>query len=383
MKRLFTHLFFLLLLGVSAKVRSQVTLEDSFMVNGLMRNYFLYVPAINSPQESVPLILNLHGYGSNKLEQLFYGDFRAIADTANFIVAVPNGSMDLTGILSWNTFGIGTVDDVNFISQLIDRINTSYSIDQNRIYSTGMSNGGFMSYELACQLSSRIAAVASVTGSMLTSKFTQCSPIHPVPVMQIHGTIDGTVPYEGNFAFSSIDSLVSFWRTQNQCSLLAEFENVPDIVLSDNCATEHYTWNSTASNSSVEFYKVIGGDHSWPGAIVNLNTTNMDFSASKEIWRFFSRYRKNEIISSVSNSKEEELEFSVYPNPSNGNFSIADHSFETKQFKVYDVLGKLVLSGDLTNLVTDIYLQNQGIYYLVLSDKFNTSTTILLVNEQN
>jgi polyhydroxybutyrate depolymerase len=168
MKRLFTHLFFLLLLGVSAKVRSQVTLEDSFMVNGLMRNYFLYVPAINSPQESVPLILNLHGYGSNKLEQLFYGDFRAIADTANFIVAVPNGSMDLTGILSWNTFGIGTVDDVNFISQLIDRINTSYSIDQNRIYSTGMSNGGFMSYELACQLSSRIAAVASVTGSMLT-----------------------------------------------------------------------------------------------------------------------------------------------------------------------------------------------------------------------
>jgi polyhydroxybutyrate depolymerase len=201
--------------------------------------------------------------------------------------------------------------------------------------------------------------------------------------MQIHGTIDGTVPYEGNFAFSSIDSLVSFWRTQNQCSLLAEFENVPDIVLSDNCATEHYTWNSTASNSSVEFYKVIGGDHSWPGAIVNLNTTNMDFSASKEIWRFFSRYRKNEIISSVSNSKEEELEFSVYPNPSNGNFSIADHSFETKQFKVYDVLGKLVLSGDLTNLVTDIYLQNQGIYYLVLSDKFNTSTTILLVNEQN
>lgn len=373
MKRLITKIFIILLIGISTKGNSQVTLEDSFMVNGLMRNYFLYVPAINSAQEPVPLVLNLHGYGSNKLEQLFYGDFRAIADTANFMIAVPNGSIDLNSTLSWNTFGIGTVDDVDFISQLIDRINTSYSVDQNRIYSTGMSNGGFMSFELACQLSNRITAIASVTGSMLSSKFALCNPTHPIPVMQIHGTMDGTIPYEGNFAFSSIDSLVSFWRTQNQCNPSAEFEAVPNIVISDNCTAEHYTWNSNTSISSVEFYKVIGGGHSWPGAIVNINTTNMDFSASKEIWRFFSQYRKNELVSSVSDISLNGKELLLFPNPSTGEIYIKLDDKEKYNYFIINHLGQKIHEGTNSFENFKCTLKEKGIYTIVLR---NTNQTI-------
>jgi polyhydroxybutyrate depolymerase len=348
----------LVFIGVNSG-KSQVTLQDSFLVDGLQRTFMIYVPAMYSPGTPVPLVFNLHGYGSNNLEQFLYTNFQPIADTANFIMVLPNGSLDLTNTLSWNTFGISSVDDVGFISQLIDTISSRYTIDAERIYSTGMSNGGFMSYELACQLSSRITAI--------------------VPIMQIHGTMDQTVPYAGNFAFSSIDSLLGFWIAKNNCFPIAEFNAIPDINLNDNCTAEHYVWNSSSTMSSVEFYKILGGDHSWPGAIINLNTTNMDFSASKEIWRFFRQYRKSDLVSSNVPDIAMQPSLQVFPNPSSGKFNFHLNSNKNFKYSLFDQLGKEVISGKGSSQTVEISLAEKGIYFLIVVHGTTRITRKLIV----
>ena len=160
-----TYIFILFIFSLNAGF-SQTTIISGFEMDGLERTYRIYIPEIYNDGYAVPLVLNLHGYGSNGFEQELYGDFRPIADTANFIIVSPDGALDGFGATHWNTFGTSSVDDVNFLSALIDTVASQYNLDHSRIYSTGMSNGGFMSYKLACQLSGRIAAVASVTGTI-------------------------------------------------------------------------------------------------------------------------------------------------------------------------------------------------------------------------
>jgi len=144
---------------------AQQTISDSISHDGMTREYILYVPANYTGTEEVPLLFNFHGYTSNATEQMWYGDFRSIADTAGFIIIHPEGTEDGTGTTHFNVgWGGSTVDDVSFTEALIDSISAEYTINQDRIYSTGMSNGGFMSFKLACELSDRIAGIASVTG---------------------------------------------------------------------------------------------------------------------------------------------------------------------------------------------------------------------------
>ncbi|MBK7441520.1 MAG: hypothetical protein IPI65_08315 [Bacteroidetes bacterium] len=149
-----------------------------------------------------------------------YNNFNPIADTAGFLTVIPNGTLDIFGNRYWNCFiapGTG-VDDVAFLSALIDSLDAEYNIDLNRVYSTGMSNGGFMSHTLACELSNRIAAIASVAGSIDEDRMPFCDPQHNTPVMQIHGNADGTVPYDGAFGFLSVDSVVSYWVNKIECN---------------------------------------------------------------------------------------------------------------------------------------------------------------------
>ena len=214
MKKIFFAI--LLIFSLISITRGQTTINGSFVFEGATRTYRLYIPASYNPSAPAPLLFNLHGYGSNNVEQELYGDFRPISDTAGFIITHPNGTVDQSGNRFWNTFGNSSVNDLGFLSALIDTISAGYSIDSGRIYSTGMSNGGFMSYELACFLSHRITAIASVTGSMIWLKLQTCNPQHPTPVMQIHGTADLTVPYAGNFAFVHIDTLVKYWVNFNE-----------------------------------------------------------------------------------------------------------------------------------------------------------------------
>lgn len=360
MKHYFTFLSLLLTGVLFSQTGSMV--YNSFQHNGVAREYKLYVPANYDGSESFPLVFNLHGYTSNMDQQIVYGDFRSIADTANFLVVHPNGTFDTGGNRFWNAFNVPGVDDIGFLSTLIDTINNNYNVDLNRVYSTGMSNGGYMSFELACQLSNRIASVASVTGTMTTLRMNACSAQKPTPIMQIHGTFDPTVPYNGDASNESIPDVIDYWVNQTNCASTPVIMNVPDNDPNDGCTTEHYVYSGGDQGTTVEHYKVIDGAHTWPGAPVTIGTTSQDFNASIEIWRFFSQYSLDQLVGLQEELDEEK--YRIYPNPSNGNVTIYSNEVNPAKLKVLDALGRTVRESSLTQGENMFELQDEGVYFL-------------------
>ena len=271
----------------------QQTVSDSIVHNNVTRHFTTYIPAVYNSSIPVPLLFNLHGRTSNAWQQMWYGDFRGIADTANFIIVHPQGLLDNTGVTHWN-IGQSAIDDLGFIEVLYQKLITEYNIDLDKVYSAGMSNGGYMSYYLACDMSDKFAAIASVTGAM--SSYTQliCNPIHPTPVMEIHGTADFTVP------FNDIVSGLEYWRDYNNCDVLPDTIIIPDIVLTDFSTIEHIVYNNGDNGVTTELFKVINGGHSWPGTSFPAGVTNYDINASIEIWKFFSRYDINGLIGTTA-----------------------------------------------------------------------------------
>lgn len=365
-KNKFTCLTLLLFCSaIISKLQAQTSLFANIDIDGVTREYKIYIPAIYDGSVAVPLVFNFHGYGSSFTEQEQYGDFRAIADTANFILIHPQGLPDNFGTTSWNTFGNSTANDLGFISTLIDTLLQNYNIDSTAIYSTGMSNGGFMSYELACQLSNRIAAVASVTGSISNTNITLCNAQHPMPVMQIHGTNDGTVLYTGNVIFQPIENVINYWMQFNNCDTAAIFNAIPDIVSTDNCTAEHYVYANGTNGVEVEFYKIINGGHSWPGAPVNLNTTNMDFMANQEIWRFFRKYKLGgSIVTSTHHKIATQNDFSVFPNPSSGDFTVHFQNEKRRKIELSNALGQIINTFYNNTNQMVLTLPQQGIYFI-------------------
>lgn len=377
MLKLFTCAVVVLLFfgGAQSQTTSNLTIQH----DGLTREYILYIPISYFSQPEVPLLFNLHGYTSNNTQQMAYGDFRPIADTAAFIIAHPNGTIDGNGNRFWSAFGNSTVDDVGFISALIDTISSNYNIDLNRVYSTGMSNGGFMSYELACELGDRITAVASVTGTMTVNKITSCNPIKPTPVMQIHGTNDATVPYNGNATFASVPDVVDFWVNHNNCDGTPVQTNVPDNDPNDNSTAEQYVYQNGDLGTTVELFKVIDGGHTWPGAPIDIGVTNHDFDASIEIWRFFSQYEMQSLLNAEELARENP--YNIYPNPSKGKVTVNLNSNISK-IKITDELGRQLKSINTQQKdVVDLQLGAAGVYFIRLFDHQNNETIKRVVVE--
>jgi len=362
----------LLSLLCSGAVLAQNTVSGTIESGGLTRDYLLYVPAAYTGNEAVPVVFNLHGYTSNNVAQGFYGDFRPIADTANFLIVLPNGTIDAQGNRFWNTFlGNAPVNDVAFIRDLLDTLQANYNIDPNRVYSTGMSNGGFMSYSLACELNNRIAAIASVTGTMIQSKLNACNPARPVPVMQIHGTADPTVPYNGSAinTFVGIPALINAWVGFNNCGTTPSITPLPDIITTDGCTAERHLYTGGDRGSSVELYKVNGGGHTWPGASFNIGVTNQDFSASREIWRFFSQYRLDQ-LSTTENPASASADWSAFPNPAQDYLVLQSKDQRpVKRIQVFDALGRLqqTLSPDTGGQISiETATWANGMYWVVI-----------------
>ncbi|HEX5111519.1 MAG TPA: T9SS type A sorting domain-containing protein [Saprospiraceae bacterium] len=354
-------------------LQAQQTIYGSIQHDGLEREYILYVPASYSSNTPVPLVLNFHGYTSNAFEQMFYGDFRSIADTAGFLVVHPMGTIDLVGNAHWNVgWGTSSVDDVGFTSALIDSLSAQYNINQDRVYSTGMSNGGFMSYYLACELSDRIAAIASVTGSMNVNELGPCDPQHQTPVMEIHGTADPTVAYDGNILFAPIPTVINYWVDYNNCNTPADITALPDTDPNDGCTAEHHVYTNGTNGASVEHYKIIDGLHTWPGSAFGGVGTNQDMDASKEIWRFFSKYDIHGlIIPTAIHETAPENAISIYPNPANWNVTIETQSNETFPYTITNMMGQEIISGhtQAQRNVIDIHSFPVGVYIIKIENQ--------------
>jgi len=347
------------------------------MSGGLSREYILYVPAGYTGNTAVPLVFNLHGYTSNNLEQLFYADFRPIADTANFLIVLPNGTLDAQGNRFWNTFlSNSNVNDVGYMRDLLNYLQTNYNIDAQRVYSTGMSNGGFLSYSLACEMNDRITAIASVTGSMIQSKLTACNPQRPVPVMEIHGNADNTVPYNGlpSATFVSIPSLLNTWAGFNNCSPVPTIIQVPNINTTDGCTAERQLYSGGDKGSTVEHYKINGGGHTWPGSAFTIGITNQDFSACREIWRFFSQYKLDQL--SATNTPEFLAEnWTAFPNPVQDLLVLeSEDARSVQRVQVFDALGRLQQTfspGTGGRIVLETGNWAVGVYWVVLDQGGN------------
>ncbi|MHA7058890.1 extracellular catalytic domain type 1 short-chain-length polyhydroxyalkanoate depolymerase [Aquimarina sp. M1] len=376
-KNVFLRVFLIkavLLVGFSITVTAQQTINGTLQHDGITREYILYIPSIYTEDTAAPLVFNFHGYTSNANEQMFYGDFREIADTEGFLIVHPMGTVDNVGNTHFNVgWGTSTVDDVGFTEALIDEISSNYTINTDRIYSTGMSNGGFMSYKLACELSNRIAAIASVTGTMNKNQPNSCTPSHQIPVMEIHGTADTTVPYQGANWIESTPDVVNFWVNFNNCDTTPQIIDIPDTAPTDGSTVEHQLFTNGDNGTQVEHYKIINGGHTWPGSAFGSSDTNYDIDASALIWNFFSKYDINGEITTLSIEEVEENDttFRIYPNPVSSTITV-DHKIpEPLEYAVFTLQGKLASKGilSLTNHTIDVSsLSSATIYFLTIGN---------------
>ena len=273
---------------------------------GRARYALLHVPA-NRPAGPCPLLLVLHGGGGKPegMVSLTKGRFNERADGAGFYVAYPEGLRR-----SWNDFRNDEIsyahrekiDDAGFLSALIDRIAADYPIDRNRVFATGISNGGFMSYRLACQLSDRIRGIAAVAATHPADQEGKCAPSRPMDIMIINGTGDPIVPYNGGEVellgsrrgrVVSTDDTVRFWTAFNRCPGNPSVQDLPAGDADDSTRVRKISYGPCSGGTRVVLFRVEGGGHAWPGGYHYLPTglighTSRGINACDEIWNFFS-----------------------------------------------------------------------------------------------
>lgn len=264
----------------SGEIPESSTISVTLTHDGIERRADVYFPPSYDGVTPHAVVFNFHGLGSNASEQAFYSNLNTVLQGRGGYVAVyPEGIVNGDGDQAFNG-GIccGTEDDVGFTDALIEHIATSYCVDRDRVYATGMSNGGIMSWRLACDLSTKIAAIVPVAGINLTSS---CQPERAIPVLHFHGTDDTTVPYDGfppNIE-GVIDGMTSFAALHGCTATPTETFRNGDV----HCDT----WDCDPADFTV--CTVDGGGHTWPGAIdvPSLGYTTHDVNASEALLDFY------------------------------------------------------------------------------------------------
>lgn len=339
---------------------------DTLVHDGLERSFMVYVPSAYTGDSSVSLIIAMHGgFGSaNNLQN--QSQLSIKADTANFIVVYPEGIQGgLLGIRAWNAGWCcgypsnNNIDDVGFIDQLIDTMLIRYNIDSTRIYATGMSNGGFMAYRLACELPHRIAAIAPVAASLSMSS---CQPQRPVPLISFHSYQDSNVPYEGgvgngtsNHYNSPQDSVMDGWAQMNNC------QSNRDTLHSGSDYTE-IQWRQCSCETEVKQIVTEDGGHSWPGGngTVVGDAPSQVIDANHRMWNFFLEHNLD-CPSLASTPKIGTQNALIYPNP------VADYlhlPFQLKEVKIIDLQGRKIWEGQATGII-DVRFLETGSYLLL------------------
>ncbi len=355
-------------------LQAQQTESHNIVHDGLDREYHIYIPVSYDGATSVPLLFVFHGYGGNARDLMRWGDMRSVADTAGFILIVPQGYKDHRGSPHWNvgSWTIGsTVDDIGFIEKIINRTSDEFNLDLKRVYSYGHSNGGYFSFELACQLGNKIAAIGSIGGTMSTESYDSCEPSHNTSVITVHGTSDPIVYYTGGRPYNSKSQVetLRYWVDFNNTNISPEIIEVPDSDKNDGSQVELYKYDGGTNGTSVHHFKVINGGHSWPGRY-----GNMDIIATSEIWKFVSKFNIEGLISNESTYLEEEIKsgnsYGIkleqnYPNPFNPSTNIDFYLPEMAQVSltVYNHIGQKII-----NVVDRKFLKGNQSVMLNLND---------------
>ena len=291
--------------GSSNKGRGQMV-DGTITVGGAKRTYHLYVPTPLSADKPAPLLIALHGGMGNGLQFRDNSGFDKVADANGFLVVFPDGTpvRAIPNSKVWNAGGCcgraaedrDNVDDVAFISALIDKISAEHKVDPRRVFATGHSNGAMLSYRLACRLSDKIAAIAVQSGTLFTQP---CQPAQPVSVLHIHGTADHNVPIDGGVGDKSI----------NKATYPSPRASIATLARLDGCASEPtgavdphnsdvttQTWTGCQANTEVQFVTVTGASHAWMGhpstrlAASGTGAPYMKFDSTQAIWSFLAAH---------------------------------------------------------------------------------------------
>lgn len=266
-----------------------------FEHNGIDRDYYFYKP--DSALENAPLVFVLHGYSSSANSIMSYSMMNSIAEENGFAVCYPQGTSDQNNNNFWNVgyafHANQNVDDVDFLVSLANYLQSEYDLSNENTFSTGMSNGGDMSYMLACQAHEHFKAIAPVAGCMMESIYETCEST-PIPVLEIHGTNDDVTLWEGDMEnndgwgeyLSTLDG-IDYWIETNEC-LESEDIELPNIDFLDGSYIIKHRYFNCFDDNEVILYEVVNGGHDWPGAY-----GNMDINSSNEIWNFFNQYTVN------------------------------------------------------------------------------------------
>lgn len=350
---------------------------DTIPFEGYERTYLVHLPTGYTGAADLPLLIALHGGGGNAYTMERISELSIKADTENFIVVYPEGIKGgFFNISSWNAgwccgfASSSDVNDVSFIDSLLDKLIGQYKIDINRIYATGMSNGGFMSYRLACELSNRIAAIAPVECTMT---LTNCAPNSAVPIIHFHSYLDTNIPYNGGIGSGPskhynppVDSIMNVWARHNNCHVLND-------TIVNNAQYALTKWTDCDCGTEIHYYLTQDGGHSWPGVggSAFINATDL-------MWNFFQQYSLNCNQSSVHNPISKEKEFDIYPNPTHGQLNVySEMSYKKIEISVFTVLGeKILMVTDQKNI--NISHLASGTYFVKIAiDGKNKTNKIL------
>jgi|SRR6185369_4728962 len=262
--------------------------------SGERREYLLHVPRGIVRSKPVPLVISLHGAGGWPVQQMEFSGWNRVADREGFIVVYPAG-IESFGPRIWHTGNEErAARDVRFIADLIDKLESQYAVDPDRVYVNGLSNGGGMSFALSCTMSERIAAVGLVSSAQMVS-WSWCTDRRPVPMIAFHGTDDPMAPYGGgdswiaDVPFLDIPKFVASWARRNGCA--------PNAVESRPAAgVTRREYVNCAADASVVFYTLHGGGHVWPGGpplpVWFAGRDDRTIDATREMWAFFRAHPK-------------------------------------------------------------------------------------------
>lgn len=263
-------------------------------VGELPRVFHLHRP-VPEPAGPLPLVLELHGWGSTALQQERLSGLDALADREGFLTAHLEGVGSPQGFNAGGCCGEALergVDDVGFAVAVVDEVARLARVDPRRVYALGMSNGGFMAHRLACERADRFAAVASVAGVL---GLPECRPARPVPVLQIHGTADQLVAWAGGglATFAPVEAVAHDWARRDGCpGVGADWGADRRAVTYQRGEARCETYAGCAGGAAVTLCRVEGGGHTWPGGVPvpSLGHTTADLDATEASWRFFAEH---------------------------------------------------------------------------------------------
>jgi polyhydroxybutyrate depolymerase len=254
--------------------------QIALISGGVERTALLHVPPAAAGQR-LPVVVGLHGAGGKFFES--YSGFSVLADAEDFIAVYPNPIYKSKGNTYWDISSTPSDPDVEFLANLLDYLASNLCVDTSRVYAAGVSNGGGLAARAACDLSSRFAAIASIAGGYRS--LPPCQPANPVSIIEVHGTSDTVVPYNGfppNGA-GAVRPWLSMWGEHDGCQGQPSVSRIAPRV-------ERYDWTGCAEGAAIEHIEIFGGGHQLPGGIPPDEGQTSTVSATWLAWSFMRQH---------------------------------------------------------------------------------------------